>query len=229
MKHKAVIFDLFGTLVNNISTQKYRGKLIEMATILAIDPSTFIKLWFDRSDERMDGVIENYQEDIKYICKKVETPLEDEKIKLVTQIRFDMIRNQMVPRGDALEVLSSLRTRGCKTGLISDCSNETTIIWRNTSFATLFDVTVFSCLMGFTKPDPRIYRYIIEQLGFEPDDCLYIGDGGSHELTGARQVGMHAVLLQIPNEDSTDTYQYNKEEWDGPVVSSLTKVIGLLD
>ena len=228
MRYKAVIFDLFGTLVCSVSVQEYRKRLIEMASILSVEPGTFVKLWFDKSDERMNGIIKNYREDIKYICQKAGTPIENEKIRLATQIRFDMVRNQMVPRGDAVEVLSCLRAKGYKTGLISDCSHEATVIWRSTPFPTFIDVAVFSCLLGYTKPDPRIYQYTIEQLGFKPQSCLYIGDGGSHELTGARQVGIHAVLLRIPEEDSAGVYRFNKEEWDGPILSSLKGVLDLV-
>ncbi len=229
MKYKAVIFDLFGTLVCGISTQGYRKKLVEMASILSVDPSTFVRLWFEKSNERMNGVIKNYQEDIKHICEKMGTHLEDEQIKLATQFRFDMIQNQMVPRSDTIDVLSCSRARGCKTGVISDCSHETTLLWGGTPLATLIDVVVFSCSTGFAKPDPRIYQYMIKELGFEPADCLYVGDGASQELTGARSVGIQAVLLRIPNEDNYDVYGYDNEEWDGPVISSLTGVLDLIE
>jgi len=65
-------------------------------------------------------------------------------------------------------------------------------------------------------------------LGVEPQDCLYIGDGSSRELTGALQVGMHPVIIRVPDE-STDTHFVEREEnWEGPEISSLQEVLGLL-
>ncbi len=92
----------------------------------------------------------------------------------------------------------------------------------------MFDVTVFSCVAGIKKPDPRIYHIATERLGVDPQDCLYIGDGSSRELTGALEVGMHPVLIHDPDE-SDDTHFIDREDdWKGPVISSLREVLGLL-
>jgi len=92
-------------------------------------------------------------------------------------------------------------------------------------------VAVLSSSAGVKKPDPRIYQLAVEQLAVEPKDCLYIGDGDSQELTGAAQVGMHPVLIRVPDEDSTDVYRVDAEaeDWDGPVISSLKEVLPLLE
>jgi putative hydrolase of the HAD superfamily len=134
----------------------------------------------------------------------------------------------MVPRSDAIETLSHLKYEGCKTGLISDCSPEVPAIWKDTPFAKLIDVAIFSCLVGVKKPDPRIYHLTTNQLGIKPQKCLYIGDGSSQELTGASQVGMQAVLLRLPDEEGTDAHRIDSEEWYGPVISVLTEVLILI-
>ena len=83
--------------------------------------------------------------------------------------------------------------------------------------------------MGLKKPDPRIYQIAMEQLGVESHNCIYIGDGGSQELTGAYQVGMHPVLLRDPDEDSAEILRVDaEEEWSGPVISSLQEVLALV-
>ncbi len=231
MKYKAVIFDLFGTLVNVVSLQENRRMLTKMASVLSINPDVFIQLWFDTSGERMKGIIKNHREAVEYIYQQVGAPIEDSKIELATQIRFGMIQSEMVPRADAIKVLSYLKSEGYKTGLISNCSHEATVVWKSTPFPTLIDVAVFSCLVGLIKPDPRIYQLTVEQLEVEPQTCLYIGDGSSHELTGAYRVGMHPVLIRVPDEGSTDAYRIDAEvdEWDGPVISSLKEVLTLLE
>ena len=43
------------------------------------------------------------------------------------------------------------------------------------------------------KPDPQIYRTTIEQLGVNPAETLYIGDGGDDELAGAERAGLRAA------------------------------------
>jgi putative hydrolase of the HAD superfamily len=230
VRYEAIVFDLFGTLVHTVSSQQYRTTLTKMASVLSIDTDAFAQLWADTSGDRIEGVMRNCRENFEHVCRRVGSPISDARIELASKIRLDMIRGEMVPRMDAVEVLSSLKSGGYKVGLISNCTYEATIIWRSTPFAPLTDATVFSCLVGLKKPDARIYQLAIQLLGVRPQDCLYIGDGGSHELTGASQVGMNPVLLSVPAEDISSVYTVESEanDWDGPVISSLTDVLGLL-
>ena len=75
------------------------------------------------------------------------------------------------------------------------------------------------------KPNPGIYRLACERLGVEPSDCLFIGDGGSGELTGATNVGMDAVLIRAPD----DTENGNREDWQGIRISSVEEVLSLVE
>ena len=53
-----------------------------------------------------------------------------------------------------------------------------------------------------------------------------MGDGGSRELTGATAMGMRAVLIRAPYDDSVGGY---REEWPGQRISTLSEVPLLLD
>jgi putative hydrolase of the HAD superfamily len=66
-----------------------------------------------------------------------------------------------------------------------------------------------------------------EALSTEPNRCLYVGDGGSHELSGAVAVGMDAILLRISHEASLDPYRPDATTWTGRVVESLGQVLPL--
>jgi putative hydrolase of the HAD superfamily len=59
----------------------------------------------------------------------------------------------------------------------------------------------------------------------KPQDCLYVGDGSSHELTGARKVGMHPVQIHVPDEI---IYFLDEDDWDGTPISSLSEVLDLV-
>jgi len=228
MKYTAVIFDLFGTLVPNMSLSEHRAVLTRMADILSAPPDDFVQLWFDTFNERSTGIFQSPNDNVAYICRTLGS-VNETKVKHAARIRFDYTVQSMIPRPDAIETLSHLKFQGCKTGLISDCSAEVPAIWKNTPFVKLIDAVVFSCLVGVKKPDPRIYQLTANQLGIKPQKCLYIGDGSSQELTGASQVGMQAVLLRLPSEEGTDAHRIDSEEWHGPIISSLTEVPTLIE
>jgi len=228
MKYQAVIFDLFGTLVDIYRYEEYQSVLRQMASVLTVSFDAFRRLWSETTYERNTGVIRTIEANIEYICKKLRVSAGDMKVSLATKIRYDFVANTMRPRQDTIYVLSHLQSQGLKIGLISNCSPETPLIWKETPFTPLFDVAVFSSSVGVKKPDPHIYRLATEQLATKPENCLYIGDGDSQELTGALQVGMHPVLIRVPDEESTNPYRLNAEEWDGPAISSLSEVLALV-
>lgn len=228
MKYKAVIFDLFGTLIENFTRSDYAAVFAEMADILSVPPEEFLQLWVEAFDQRATGVFPTTLDAIKNLSRKLNPRVTDNQIKQATRVRLDYTKRSINPREGAIEVLNHLKAAGYKTGLISDCTGEIPKVWGGTPFAPLFDVTVFSCKAGIKKPDPHIYLMATEQLGVETKDCLYIGDGSSQELTGALQVGMHPVLIRVPDE-SVDMHFIDREEnWEGPEITSLQEVLGLL-
>jgi putative hydrolase of the HAD superfamily len=224
VKYAAVVFDLFGTIVNNYPYERYRDVLKQMASILTVPFNDFWRLWSETAHSRSLGIIPTIESNIEYICNKLGAGIDNKNIELATRIRYDFIASIIIPRQDDIEALTHLKSQGLKIGLISNCTAETPIVWENTPFAPLFDVALFSSSVSLRKPDPRIYQLALERLAVKPADCLYIGDGDSQELSGAGQVGMHPVLIRLADEDDTQPHLINREEWKEPVISSLQEV-----
>ncbi|MGH9890594.1 MAG: HAD family hydrolase, partial [bacterium] len=77
--------------------------------------------------------------------------------------------------------------------------------------------------------DPRLYQSACERLGVDPGECLFVGDGGSSELSGAAAVGMSAIqLLAFEGPDEPIGYGDVREAWDGPKVKSLTELVSIV-
>ena len=93
----------------------------------------------------------------------------------------------------------------------------------NRAIAPFVDAAVFSVEVGLRKPDPRMYEMVAERLAVTAGSCLYVGDGGSHELTGAANAEMTAVLLDDPAGRSAVVY--DRDRWDGPSIASLESVL----
>ena len=58
-----------------------------------------------------------------------------------------------------------------------------------------FEVIVSSSDAGLAKPDPRFYFVLMERLGVEPENCLFIDDKPAN-LVPARQLGMSTILFR---------------------------------
>ena len=58
----------------------------------------------------------------------------------------------------------------------------------------LFDHVIESAKIGLRKPDPRIYRMMVEALGVDPNACVYLDDLGVN-LKPAREMGMTTIKV----------------------------------
>ncbi len=231
MKYKAVIFDLGGTLIPDFPVRDGVEVLEQAASVFSVSSDSFKKLFNSTYNDGVLGILENTGANIEHICEKLGIHPVNTQTELVTQILFDYVKRSMIPLPHATEVLSHLKSSGYEIGLITNCTDDVVRVWQNMPFAPLFDITVFSCIVGMKKPNPHIYQMAMEQLRVEPQSCLYIGNGDNQELTGAAQVGMCPVLIRIPDEDSTDVFRRDNEgdKWNGPIITSLRDVIALVE
>ena len=85
---------------------------------------------------------------------------------------------------------------GLKIGLVSNADLMDKKYWGSSRLAPYFDDVIFSCDVGVMKPDRRIYEMAAARLGVKPEECLFVGDGGSNELWGAKQLGMTTVMAE---------------------------------
>ena len=97
---------------------------------------------------------------------------------------------------DILEVLKELKAKDVKLGLISNADVIDCKYWQQSPLAQFFDDVIFSCDVGILKPDREIYKLAMARLYVEPKECMFVGDGGSSELEGARAVGMKTVFTE---------------------------------
>ena len=107
----------------------------------------------------------------------------------------------------AVETLRSLREMGIRTGLCSNYFGLPEAARANLyrmGLLDLFDQTVFSCEVGWRKPDPAIYQAICRKLAVRPGECLFIGDRLLEDVRGPQQLGMRAALAQHFRQEHID-------------------------
>lgn len=102
------------------------------------------------------------------------------------------------PIDGTVEILRTLHGHGDPFYAITNFSTEK---WAECverfDFLDLFADTVVSAHERMLKPDPRIYRALLERNGLDPAECLFIDDSQKN-VDGARAVGMNAILFTDP-------------------------------
>jgi putative hydrolase of the HAD superfamily len=224
---RAVVFDFYGTLTAQRTTSDQVVARSEQAAALGVDVTRYDTELTTTVRERFAGAGGDLPGSLAWVAARCGVTVPTAVLERAAAVRLATERRFGEPRPEAVPLLTALRSRGLRIGLISDCSAELPLYFDELAIAPLVDVPVFSFVTGHTKPAPENYLTCCEGLAVEPSDCLYVGDGGSNELAGARAVGMRAVHLAVPDE--VDGLVYGKHDsWDGDTVTSLTAVLDLL-
>ena len=187
---RAVIFDMFETLITHYDSPLYFGK--QMAADAGIPEVEFQSLWRPTEHSRTIGKVA-LDEVVTMILKENHCYSESLLQMLVgkriaaKEECFKHLHPEMIP------MLSKLRDNGILIGLISNCFSEEAAVIRKCVLFPYFDFACLSYEQGVAKPDPEIFQRCMDALGVVPEECIYVGDGGSHELEAALDLGMNAM------------------------------------
>jgi putative hydrolase of the HAD superfamily len=218
VRYRAVIFDLWQTLVpwDQEESKVFGGKV---AAFAGVEPDRFWEAWLGghHLPNRNTGPM---SEHLSALFSELGA---EPDIGEILAMRLERVKQVLLPRPDALPTLDELRRRGHLLGMISVCTEDVPQVWDETPLGGKFDATVFSCDVGISKPDPRIYEIACERLEVEPAECLFVGDGANDELPGAERAGMAALQLRAPGEELTEPGQ----AWQGASVEHLSEVLDL--
>ena len=227
-RYDAVIFDLFGTLIDFLPDEDYELAVSQVADILSVPFDDFKRVWSASRNTRDLGTFGSVEGDLRNALDTLGLPIPPDKVAQAAKIRLDLYWRNLEPRAGAVETLAALRALGLKTGLITVCAPELHQLWSGSALSPLMDAAVFSCIEGLTKPDPEIYLTACRRLQVTPERCLYVGDGGYRELAGAQVVGMHPVMIERGCKGSVGARFGDIEEWSGDYISELPEILTLV-
>ncbi len=103
---------------------------------------------------------------------------------------FYRARNEVVLYDDVLPALTTLRPRW-RLFAISNGNADLAAI----GLAEFFERSLSARDAGCLKPDPRIFRRLIDEAGLEAARVLHVGDDPDADIEGARSAGLRPVWL----------------------------------
>lgn len=226
-RYTTVFFDLFNTLISVGEVPASVGRFT--ADILGFDHDQWNAACFSAEHEICSPT--EHEEVLYSLAKSINPAIAPERIKEAAehrQRRFDHALLQV--RDDVLEVLEQMKSQGTRLGLISNASTAEVAAWPDSPLAELIDQAFFSCECGLKKPDHDIFHHAINKMGINKDQSLFVGDGGSDELTGACQVGLTTVLTtQFSKLRRVEKVRQQQAAAIHHEVEHIRDVIGLLE
>lgn len=219
-RYKAVVIDLFDTLVTwnpeGLPLMQFRGREIRSTTPLLYDTleaalgerfdrekfaeahaAAYADIFAERS--KPDAIeitcLERFRRTLNAlkIDEHVAGPLA-ESLRRIHMARVREVTKAPRARIDAMKKIANHH----RLGLISNFDDSETghLIMRDTGIRELFTAVIISADTGYRKPNPLIFRKILELMRLQPADILFVGDTPVDDVLGSKGVGMHSAWIR---------------------------------
>jgi putative hydrolase of the HAD superfamily len=134
------------------------------------------------------------------------------------------------------EMLESLKGQ-YRLGLLSNFTHAPAAIEiiDGMGLTSFFDVVLISGELGYRKPHPMVFRRLIDELGVEKNQILYVGDDPEPDIVGAQRAGLQPVWMtyvkdkNIPFVQSALSGRAEKPDSEVPRISTWEELLVLLD
>ena len=134
------------------------------------------------------------------------------------------------PFDDAYQTLDILKARGYKLGIISnarDAANVDRLI-DQARLRPWFDPIVISANVGVRKPNPRIFKVVLDAWQLQPDEVVMVGDMLGADVLGAHNADLRGIWATMQAERGANDAHSDTIVPDG-VIQSLSELPGLLE
>lgn len=178
MQYKAVVFDLFETLITEWGHKKYTKN--EMCADLGVERAKFDVFWDEKEQDRYIGSM-SFEDSILYVCEKCGKHVDATTISDIIEKRIktkSVCFEYVYP--EVFQLLKTLREMGLQTAIISNCSSEEVNVLKESEIYKYFDEVILSYEVHMKKPDSCIYEEASKRLGVCLGECIFVGDGGSN-------------------------------------------------
>ena len=136
---------------------------------------------------------------------------------------YKPIIDDMALYQDSMEFLRALKKDGYKLALVSNAASDLAVrkAAKQLGIAKFFDTIVISSQVGIRKPNSAVYMEALNALKVKPSEAVFIGDLISTDITGAKQLGMKAIL-------KINAFSNIKTSLPDAVVTSLKDAIKII-
>jgi 2-haloacid dehalogenase len=184
----AVVFDLGGVLIDWDARYLYRSLLPDDAAIEAFLREVRFEEWNEALDAGGD-----WDEAVERLAGR-----HPDRRALIEAFRDRWEETLGRPIEPVVEVVRELVGRGVRTFALTNWSDRTYAIARpRFPFLGWFEGVVVSGEVGVTKPDPRIYRTLLERYALDPARTVFIDDRREN-VDAAERIGIVGLLYSDP-------------------------------
>lgn len=197
---KAVLFDLYHTLVYSRPEETFQKILAEHGIAKSID---HIKQALTQGNKEFDADKHVGLSAHEFYAQWNLLPLKhlgirgSEGLKMAEEIEtkwYNYGEFHLYP--DVQRTVQKLKQMTLKLGIISGgYAEDIERVLQKIGLERLFDLYVGVNTTGKRKPHPKVFKYALRQLGVRPREAIFVGDNFEADYLGAEKVGLIPVLI----------------------------------
>jgi HAD superfamily hydrolase (TIGR01549 family) len=227
---KAVLFDLNGTLIHQI-----RSERSHIAYTYAAFSKYDWNLTFESFETAWKNVHSRYEETNRLGCQQLRLrdltaaeeflyePWYRENIIAIANELQVSISNRILEKitwefqdswvgglrmpSQNRKVLMNLVHKGYQLGIVTNFQQPNLIqdILDDFAISEYFKTIIISASVGWRKPHPRLFELALEELNMRdnPGQVAFVGDNPEEDVQGAIYMGLHPILLNHENQYGT--------------------------
>ena len=243
---KAIGFDLFNTLIS-VEPHALHDAVIRLTRSLQqsglnLEPETFRQSHREAAvrfmkETRRDGRETHNRFWISAALKTQghTVPPDDPRIARAVDAYFSAFSQHchLIPgTGEMLKTLKG----SYLIGLLSNFTHAPAAkeIMDRMGLTPFFDVVVISGELGYCKPHPLVFRHLIDRLGVEKNQILYVGDDPEPDIAGAKRAGIQPIWMTYVRDHNLSfapgylSSQTNGLDSEIPRISTWKELLSLL-
>ncbi len=205
MKVKAVFLDFGGTLAyGGINWDEYHRAVRVLLASLGYDiEQRRLKKAIGASLQelrrhRSKGLEKTNEEIYGAVLRRVGLPADDETLKMIHDTFKKHYISTFYPRTE--ETLRKLAEK-YKLALISNTmSDQPREMLEETGLDRLFEIIICSRDLGIRKPNPAIFKYVMDEVGVQPRETVHVGDSVEADMEGASASGITPIWIRTPDQ-----------------------------
>lgn len=183
---KVVVFD-YGEVISFSPSDADRQALLSIARVP--EESFWPPYWANR--DALDGGTMSIRQYWLEIARHAGVDFSESRIQ---QLWIADYRSWLSVNADTYDVLLALREGGTRMALLSNAGFDFGGYFRHGPMGSLFERIFVSAEMGRLKPEQAIYQDVLDDLGIEAGDMIFI-DNKSVNIDGAAALGIEGHVF----------------------------------
>ena len=192
---KAIIFDLFGTLVD--ADNLFKPISYELSVETNIDFDEIESVIYKFYDKTFDGHHEKEFKPERYYYKILFNKLKalyglTESSDFYVDLMYETFAR--LKKYEDVKIIEELKEKGYKIGIVTNADTYfVKKVLKNNNIQ--YDDLIISEDTELYKPDPKIFEKSLKNLSVNKNEAIFVGDNIEADYYGAKDFGMKALLI----------------------------------